>query len=329
LRVVQVSPSARSRIEGIEVAVGEPVRTGQRLAVVDNFDLSEARSRVATAKAALAQATVEAATAQTALTRGLDLVRIGGAAESDLERRRAEAARMQAELRTRQAELQQWQGVEQRLMPIAPGDVRGVASAEPSPDDSRAALISPIDGVIDSIHASSGEIVDISRQVFTVADLSTVWVQADVPERDLGAIREGEAVTVGVDAYPGRAFTGRVAYIADQLDPRTGTAKVRCEVPNPDRALRVNMFATVEIASPLGRDAILVPDAALQDVNGQKAVFVPAGSGRFVWHAVRPGISSGGFTELLQGVATGTQVVADGSFWLKAALMRETIPDEG
>jgi len=85
-------------------------------------------------------------------------------------------------------------------------------------------------------------------------------VQANVPERELSVIQEGDTVAVTVDAYPGRQFAGRVTYIADQVDPNTGTVAVRCDVPNPDGALRANMFATANIASPLGRDAVLVPD---------------------------------------------------------------------
>jgi cobalt-zinc-cadmium efflux system membrane fusion protein len=81
-------------------------------------------------------------------------------------------------------------------------------------------------------------------------------------------------------------------------------------------------------ASELGRDAVLVPDAALQDVNGQKAVFTPDGAGHFIGHVVQPGISSGGFTEIISGIAAGTQVVANGSYWLKATLLAQTIPSE-
>jgi cobalt-zinc-cadmium efflux system membrane fusion protein len=132
-----------------------------------------------------------------------------------------------------------------------------------------------------------------------------------------------------VDAYPGRKFIGKVAYIPDQIDPRSGTAKVRCEVPNPDGALRANMFVTADIEAPLGRDGVLVPDSALQDINGNMAVFTPVSTGRFEWHVVRPGQRSGGFTELLDGLKAPGEVVADGSFWLKAALMQSTIPDAG
>jgi cobalt-zinc-cadmium efflux system membrane fusion protein len=331
LHVARITSPARGRIEALEVVVGDQVHAGQPLALVDNFDLSEARSRVASAQAQLVQASAEASAAQAAVARASELVHTGGMAQSELERRRADAARTQAELRTRQAELQQWQDAEQRLMPIDAAEFgSGVnAPANRGPRDSQGAIVTPFNGMVDAVAVSPGELVDTSKQIFTVADLSTVWLQADVAESDVGTVRVGDAVTIRMDAYPDRTFTGRVSYIADQIDPQTGTAKIRCEVPNPDGALRVNMFANVAVAAPLGRNAILVPNSALQTVNNQSVVFIPIGSGHFAWRAVQTGLVSGSETEFTGGLEAGAKVVTDGSYWLKAALMRDTIPDEG
>ena len=135
--------------------------------------------------------------------------------------------------------------------------------------DSRGAIVAPFAGVVDSVSVATGEIVDPATPIFTVSDLSTVWVQADVAERDLGAVKVGDAVEVRVSAFPGRVFAGRVTYIPDQIESATGMAKVRCEVPNPDGALRVNMFATVTILSPQGGDAVLVPSRACRKSTGR------------------------------------------------------------
>jgi cobalt-zinc-cadmium efflux system membrane fusion protein len=331
LRMAQLSPPARGRIQSIEVAVGQPVRAGQRLALLDNFDLGDTRSHIAAAQASLVQARAEASAAQAAYNRAGELVRIGGLAQSELERRRAEVARTDATTRTREAELQQWKETEQRQMPAGPQDApaNGIASVVQGPANSRGVIVAPFDGIIHSIGAVPGELVDTTRQLFSLADLSTVWVEADVVERDLGALQVGETVTVSVDAYPGRTFVGRVAYIPDQIDPRSGTARVRCEVPNPDGALRANMFVTAEIKFPLGRDSIMVPASALQDIDGKPVVFTPAGPGHFDRHFVRLGLRSGGFTEIVEGLAAKAPVVTDGSFWLKAALMQSSIPDAG
>jgi cobalt-zinc-cadmium efflux system membrane fusion protein len=106
-------------------------------------------------------------------------------------------------------------------------------------------------------------------------------------------------------------------------------AKVRCEVPNPDGALRVNMFASVTILSPQGGDAVLVPSSSLQEINGQTVLFIPTGHSEFAWRAVHTGLVANGQTQITSGVASGTPVVAEGSYWLKAALMQSTIPDQG
>lgn len=339
LRLIHITPPARGRIQTLDVVVGDPVAAGQRLAILDNFELSAVRSQVASAEAAVSEARAQVATAHAAFVRAANLVRIGGMAQSELDARRATEASMEAELRTREAELHQYHDEELRLMPTAPSSNRSGAHAGQSADaaaiaaegplDSRSAIVAPFSGLVDSVSATPGEMVDPSTPMFTVADLSTVWVQADVAESDLGALQVGDAAQVRVSAYPGRIFTGRVTYISDEIDPRTGTAKVRCAIPNPDGALRINMFATISILSPLNRDALLVPSSALQDVDGQTVVFIPAGHGRFAWRAVRPGLVANGQTQITSGLGAGTPVVTDGSYWLKAVLMRSTIPNEG
>jgi len=330
-RLAQVSSPSRGRIEAVDVAIGEHVHAGQRLAVLDAFDLSDVRSQVASAQAAVNDATQAAATAEMALTRATELVGIGGMAQSELERRRSMVASAQATLRSRQAELQKWLGMRQRMQPT--GSIgkasANIALSKLGPRDSLGAVVAPFDGVINSVGAAAGDIVDTAVPIFTVADLSTVWMQASVPERELGSIKEGDAVAVTVDAYPGNQFDGQITYIASQVDPNTGTVTVRCDLPNPDGALRANMFVTATITAPLGRDAVLVPDAALQDVDGHTVVFIPSGTRHFIRQTVRTGVSSGGFTEVVEGLKADTPVVTDGSYWLKADFLQNTIPDEG
>jgi cobalt-zinc-cadmium efflux system membrane fusion protein len=225
--------------------------------------------------------------------------------------------------------LRQYQEEEARLSPVRTAPAGTGSSGDQPPLDSRGAIVAPFAGVVDSVSVAKGEIVDSATPIFTVSDLSTVWVQADVAESDLGAVKVGDAVEVRVSAFPGRVFAGRVTYIPNQIEPTTGMAKVRCEVPNPDGALRVNMFATVTILSPQDGDAVLVPSDSLQDVNGQSVVFIPTGHGQFAWRVVRTGLIANGQTQITNGLAADTPIVADGSYWLKAALMQSTIPGEG
>jgi membrane fusion protein, heavy metal efflux system len=328
LHLARIRPMARGRIEALDVTAGDRVVAGQRLAVLDNFDLSAAHSKVLGAEAALNQAKAQLAAASAAYDRATNLIRSDLVTQAELVARRATAVTMEADLRTKEAQLRQYQEEEARLLPVRPA-AAGADTSNDQPGDSRGALFAPFAGVVDSVSIATGEIVDPATPIFTVSDLSTVWVQADVAERDLGAVKVGDAVEVKVSAFPDRVFAGRVTYIPDQIESATGMAKVRCEVPNPDGALRVNMFATVTILSPQDGDAVLVPSSSLQEVNKQGVVFVPTGDGQFAWRPIHTGLVANGKTEVTSGLAAGTPVVGEGSYWLKAALMQSTIPDQG
>jgi membrane fusion protein, heavy metal efflux system len=329
LHLARIKPSARGRIETLDVTVGDRVVAGQRLAILDNFELSAAQSKVASAEAAVSQAKVQLATANAAFDRAANLIRTGGIAQREVDASRAAAASAEAELRTREAELRQYQQEEARLLPVPAQNPDAGSPTDQAQLDSRGAIVAPFAGVVDSVSVALGDVIDPSTPSFTVADLSTVWVEAEVAEHDLGAVQVGDTVQLRVTAFPERVFAGRVTYISDQLETTTGTAKVRCEVSNPDGALRVNMFATATIISPQGRDTILVPSSAVQDVNGQNVVFIPTGHGQFAWRAVRTGLIANGQIQITDGLAADTPVVADGSYWLKAALTQSTIPSEG
>src|SRR3984957_4093772 len=320
---------ARGRIEALDVNAGDRVVADQRLAVLDNFDLSAAHSKAVSAEAALNQAKAQLVAANAAYDRATNLIRNDLVTQAELVARRAAVATMEADLRTKEAELRQYQEEEARLSPVRPAAAGTSSSSDQPPLNSRGAIVAPFAGVVDSVSVATGEIVDPATPIFTVSDLSTVWVQADVAEKDLGMIKVGDAVEVRVNAFPGRVFTGHITYIPDAIESATGMAKVRCEVPNPDGALRVNMFATVTILSPQDGDAILVPSSGLQEVNKQSVVFVPTGDGQFAWRPVHTGLVANGKTQITSGLAAGTPVVGEGSYWLKAALMQSTIPDQG
>jgi cobalt-zinc-cadmium efflux system membrane fusion protein len=329
LHLARIKPTARGRIETLDVTAGDRVVAGQRLAVLDNFDLSAAHSRVLSAEAALNQAKAQLAAASAAFDRAASLIRSDLVTQAELEARRATVATMEADLRTKEAELRQYHEEEARLLPVRPAAADTGSSSDQPPADSRGAIVAPFAGVVDSVSVATGEIVDPATPIFTVSDLSTVWVQADVAQKDLGLVNVGDAVEVRVNAFPGRVFTGRITYIPDAILPTTGMAKVRVEVPNPGDVLRVNMFATVTILSPRGGDGVMVPSESLQEVNGQSVVFIPTGDRQFVWRAVHTGLVANGKTQITSGLAAGTPVVGDGSYWLKATLMQSTIPDQG
>ena len=177
-------------------------------------------------------------------------------------------------------------------------------------------------------NAAEGEAFGPSDEVFTIADLSTAWVLADVYEKDIALIHAGQEARIVTDSYPGETFLGRITYVSDFLDPKTRTAKVRCEVPNRDGRLKLDMFATVQLPTPANRQALLVPAAAIQQVNDRPVVFVRISETEFEPRNVGLGTQSDGWVEVTGGVKKGEVVVAHGSFFLKSTLLRSQIGGE-
>jgi RND family efflux transporter MFP subunit len=156
-------------------------------------------------------------------------------------------------------------------------------------------VTAPIAGVVTERAANSGLNVDITAKLFTVVDLSTVWVVADLYEKDFSRVRVGASAHVTTRAFPDAALHGKVSYIDPQVNPETRTAKVRVEVANPKQGLRLGMFADVNIEAEGGGTAALIPHAAVQNVGNRTVVYVvdPKQPGRFTEREVRLGDRSG------------------------------------
>jgi cobalt-zinc-cadmium efflux system membrane fusion protein len=167
--------------------------------------------------------------------------------------------------------------------------------------------------------------VERSTDAFTIADLAHLWVMLDIYEKDLARVHEGEAVNVRTETYPGEVFKGRVAYVEPVIDEKTRTAKVRIELDNRHRKLRVNQFVTARIIGDRQTVAsgpmLSVPLTALQRVEGTPVVFVRKGEG-FEKRVIEPGISGGDLVEVRSGLREGEEVAMVGAFLLKSELLR-------
>ncbi|WP_207791902.1 efflux RND transporter periplasmic adaptor subunit [Siccirubricoccus phaeus] len=177
----------------------------------------------------------------------------------------------------------------------------------------------PRDGVVLERTAVDGMRAPPGDALFRLADLSVVWVLAEIPERDVGAVASGQAVEVRPRGLPDRAFEGRVALLYPQLSASARTARVRIELPNPDGALLPGMYAEVEIAaSGGGGAAIAVPEGAVIDSGTRRVVFLERGEGRYEPREVRTGRRGGGFVEVREGLAEGDRVVVAANFLIDA-----------
>jgi len=174
---------------------------------------------------------------------------------------------------------------------------------------------SPVDGVVMEKTAVKGMHITSGQTLYKIADLSTVWVEADVYENELPLIRVGDRATVTLDAYPGEQFTGRVIYIYPYVDESTRTNKVRYEFANARGRLKPGMFANVEIATPIS-PAVVVPLNALLDSGKEQIVFVSQGDGYFEPRKVRAGRRLGDQVEIRQGIKDGEMVATGAAFFL-------------
>ncbi|MBI4380563.1 MAG: efflux RND transporter periplasmic adaptor subunit [candidate division NC10 bacterium] len=187
-------------------------------------------------------------------------------------------------------------------------------------------LASPIDGFVIEKTALEGMRVEPSMVLYKIADLSTVWVYADIYEYELPLVRVGQQATVRLSYDPGRTFQGRVVYVYPYLDSKTRTAKIRFELPNTgDRRLKPGMFADVELKVQLGR-RLAVPREAVLDSGTRQIVFVEKGDGHFEPKEVTLGMRVDGQQEILSGLKPGARVVASANFFLDSeSKLRESM----
>jgi multidrug efflux pump subunit AcrA (membrane-fusion protein) len=195
----------------------------------------------------------------------------------------------------------------------------------PSRITSELLVPAPISGTVTSRTANAGEVVAANKELLKVTDLSTVWVIAQAFEQDLARLRVGSGASVTTNAFPDRLFRGRVTYIDPTLDPATRTAKVRVELANPDRALKLGMYVNVAFGS-LGqseRTVPVVPAAAVQNIEGRSVIFLATDEpGVFELRTVRLGGEVNGRYPILEGANVGDRIVTNGSFMLRAEWLK-------
>ena len=177
------------------------------------------------------------------------------------------------------------------------------------------AVLAPMDGVVINKSVQEGAMVQAGQALYQTANLSDVWLIAQVQEQDVGAIVPGEQVTASFVAFPGRTFKGTVDFIYPTLSADTRTASVRIVLPNPDGALRIGMYANVEIDSAQGKGSFLtVPNSAVLDSGPSEVVLLARGGGRFEPRTVQLGVHGDGWVQVLSGIKPGDNVVVDANF---------------
>ena len=179
--------------------------------------------------------------------------------------------------------------------------------------ETRLNIYTPLSGVVIEKMMVEGQYVNVGDVLFSVADLSTVWVELEVYENDFPAVKPGQKVEIVSQSYPGTTFTGTVTFIYPFLDPKTRTVKVRVSIPNRGMKLKPDMYVNATVKAPLG-NAIAVPAAAVMDTGKRKVVWVEKSAGVFEPRDVQTGARSGDKVQILSGLNAGDKVAASGGY---------------
>jgi membrane fusion protein, heavy metal efflux system len=291
-RLVKVLPPLAGRITQLQVQLGQPVESGQPLAVLESSDLRTAYADYDRAKLLLALATKTR-------DRVRGLGRVGGIAEKEIQQAETDFLTAGAEFQRAEARLNQ------------------IGAAADTANTSRVLTISsPISGSVIDLAVAPGTFWnDPNAPLMTVADLTTVWVTANVPEKDIALVTKDQPVDVNFVAYPGEVFKGRVLFVSQVLDPDTRRAKVRIAFSNPEDRLKPAMFANVTFFTPT-QTMPVVPTTALVLKKDSNRVFVEIAPWTFEPRSVKTGFQLGNQIVIQEGLKAGDRIVAKGGVLL-------------
>jgi len=287
-------------VHEILVAPGQAVTAGQALLTVNSPDYSAARSAYLKARDAFFLA-------DKVYTRSEDLYSHGALAEADLQQ--AETSRSQA-----QADLQ---ASEDMLRALGIKDPEAMVKNPPK-TTLQIPLPAPVSGEVVERLVGPGQLLQGgATQVFTISDMSTVWVLVNVYQSDVAYVHVGDSVDITTDTYP-QVFHGRISYVAPALDPNTRTLQARIVTSNPKKILKKDMYVTAVLEAGTIQNALTVPDAAvLRDTENMPFVYVQSGTNQFARRLVKVAESQGGRTQIAEGLKEGERVVGDGSLFLQ------------
>ncbi len=303
-----------SRIPGravdVYINIGDYVKKGEPLTVIDSPELGEAQSHYLKTKSNLQ-------VAERSYERAKTLLEGKVISTGEFQRREAEYHSAKAEAKAAEDRLHLFGMTDEDIFPI--GKAHTI--------DSRVAIKSPIAGTVIERHLTIGEVVEPVKPLFVIADLSRLWVIADIPEIDIPKIKKGQAVAVTVSPYPASIFRGEINYISEVIDPETMTVKVRAEVENKNKMLKPGMFAAIKISTG-EKDVLAIPVSAVQREGENTILFIATppslpftkggDEGVFEKRVVELGPPLNGFHEVISGVKEGERVVTKGAFTLKS-----------
>jgi membrane fusion protein, heavy metal efflux system len=301
----RVTPLVGGRITAVNVELGDAVKRGQTLATIFSSELAQEQMEYLKVEANLKLHISQA-------ERYRKLAEIGAVSVQEKEEIEAQLEEHHAEHASHRQRL--------KLLGLTDAQINNLKNADNV--RSEVAVPAPSAGIITARNVNLGQVVTTADNLFSVTDLSTVWVIANVYEKDFGVMRTGAKVTISTPSYPGRQFSGTISYLDPRVNPEARTAQARIEVQNPNQALKIGMFVDVALNTSGTQEAVVVPKAALQTIGNDHVVFVALGAGHFQMRKVQLGEEVGDAVRVVSGVGAGEKVVTEGSFFLRAEISR-------
>lgn len=321
-RLVKISPASNAELDqalaNLKTKEAELLEHHQHHQRLQKLLAIGAASReefeMATTKLKTAEADVEAA--KNRYDRALEVAEINPVSRSEFEQAAVKRQTAESDLAT----------AKQRLLLLGLSLQRVNSLRSPSQITSEIALTAPVSGTITKRMVNQGEVVEANKELMRVTNLSSVWAIAQVYEKDLSLLREGSGASVTTDSYPGRLFRGHITYIDPNINQETRTAQVRVELENPGQLLKIGMYVNVAFGSmgTAERTMPMIPASAVQNMNDKQVVFVVTEKPNvFTVKQVRLGKENNGQFIVLEGLNVGDKIVADGSFLLRAELLKQ------
>jgi len=308
--LANITTLVRGRVAEVHADLGQMVKANQLLVVLHSGDLGLAQSAYLKARA-------RRHVAEQAYERAQFLYQEKVIGQAEAQRREGEMIGIRAET----------QEAREGLRLLGMGDKEIGILERTQTIRSQVSIVAPFAGRVITRDLTKGELVETTHKLFAVADLSTVWVVANVSEKDVSYVQRATAVAnqpveVFVTAYPDEVFQGTVSYVGDVLDPATRTMQVRLILENSKGHLKPEMFATIRVSSEPVADVLVVPEAAVQHDRDRSFVFVQKEPGVFESRTIKIGEKNGTSAEVLEGLQEGEMVVKEGAFTLKSELLK-------
>ena len=312
---VRIGTFVDGRVVKIYAKVGDSVRKGQTLVHIHSHELSDARGAVAKAKASIVEKEKALAFAQAEADRAERLFTAKAIAKREVDQANAHVVSIKAEIDLVKAELER-----------AAEFLEHLTTDKDAPDD--IAIRSTLSGIVTKRLVTEGSVVSEASDLLEISNASTLWAIAEVPEANAGVVRIGQSVAIKVPSLGDATISGKVIHIGAALNAETRTMQVRCLVNNSRGNLRPEMYATIEIRSGATASTLTVPREAVQDVDGEKVVFLALDDNSFEKKVVELGREQGDKIEISSGLQSGQRIVTKGGFFIKTEFLKGSLAEE-